>query len=289
MDYYTRLAFQLFGEISEKTLSYFPDIKSDLKKARMKISAQEYISKAILTTFFIFLAPMPILSFLLGFVFRTFLFAFITSITISLIISVMFFFLFLNYPKYIIKRREKQIDYFLPFATLYLSTILSSKLPLHKSIETFSKFSGYGPIAEEMGIIVNDMKAFGLDINTALERAIERSPSKNLKELLWGILSTIRAGGNLARYLKEKSNNFMAEYRRKVFEFSHSLTLYVEIYLTAIVIGAIFFTILTSIIAGITGVAADVVLLQFVLIFMFIPLVSTIFIYLVKVGSPGGE
>ena len=57
--------------------------------------------------------------------------------------------------------------------------------------------------------INNDTKLFGLDIITALERAVERSPSKNFSELLYGLLSTIRAGGDMNIYLKQKSINFM--------------------------------------------------------------------------------
>jgi flagellar protein FlaJ len=289
MGFYTRLAFRLFGEVSENMLTYFPEIKVDLKRARMKISVQEYLSKAILTTFFVFLIPMPILSFLYGLVFRTFMFSFIFSITTSFLISLLFFFIFINYPKFVIKKRERTIDYALPFATLYLSTFASSKLPFYKSLETFSKVTEYDEISEEFSLINNDLKTFGLDINTALERAVERSPSKNFKELLWGVLSTIRAGGNLDTYLKEKARNFMNEYRRKVYEFSHNLTAFIEVYLTAIVVGAIFFTILTAIISGISGMSVDVISLQFILIFLFIPLVSIGFIYLVKAASPGGE
>jgi flagellar protein FlaJ len=189
----------------------------------------------------------------------------------------------------VIKKRERTIDYALPFATLYLSTFASSKLPFYKSLETFSKVTEYDEISEEFSLINNDLKTFGLDINTALERAVERSPSKNFKELLWGVLSTIRAGGNLDTYLKEKARNFMNENRRKVYEFSHNLTAFIEVYLTAIVVGAIFFTILTAIISGISGMSVDVISLQFILIFLFIPLVSIGFIYLVKAASPGGE
>jgi len=290
MDLYTRLAFRLFGEIGEKASTYFSDIKLDLKKSRMKISAQEYLSKAILTSFFIFLIMMPVLSFLFGIVFQSFMFSFISSITASIFISVGLFFLFLNYPKLIIKQRAKKIDAALPFASLYLSTAASSKLPIYKSFETFAKFSGYGPVSEEISLITNDMKTFGLDVNTALERGVERTPSKSFKEILWGILSTIRAGGDLAVYLKEKARNLMEDYRRRFYEYSHSLTIFIEIYLTLIVIGAIFFTILTAIISGIMlGGATDIVFMQFILIFLFIPIISIMFMYLVKNSSPGGE
>ena len=135
------------------------------------------------------------------------------------------------------------------------------------------------------------MDVFGLDVNTALERAVERSPSKLFKELIWGMLSTIRSGGDVSIYLKESAVNMVNEYRRKLYEFSHQLTIYIEVYLTSIVLGAIFFTILTSIMSGIAaGVdAASMIVMQFILIFGFIPLVSTLFIFMIKSVTPGGE
>lgn len=289
MSFYSRLAFRLFSEVSENVTPYFIDIKSDLKKARMRESLQEYLSTAILTCFVIFLVELPIFSLIFGFIFQSFLFAFLTAITVALFLTVAFFFLFLNYPKTIIRDRSKKLDDSLPFASLYLSTISGSKLPLHKMLEIFSRFSGYKEMVREVNSINDDIKIFGLDVNTALERAIERTPSKNFQELLWGILSTIRAGGDLTNYLKAKAKDLMEDYRRKVREFSHTLTIYIQIYLTAIVLGSVFFIVLTGIVAGVMGGAGNILTLQFILIFLFIPLVSTFFIFLVKTSTPTGE
>jgi flagellar protein FlaJ len=195
----------------------------------------------------------------------------------------------LNYPKATIKSKAKKIDNELPFATLYLSTIIGSRLPLHRAFEIFARFGGYTEIVKEVKLINSDIRSFGLDIHTALERAVERSPSKNFSELLWGILSTSRSGGNIVIYLKEKSKDFMEEYRRKLHQFTRSLALFVEIYLTAIILGSVFFTILTAIISGIGGATGNIFILQFFLIFIFIPLVSVLFIFLVKTAMPGGE
>jgi len=197
----------------------------------------------------------------------------------------------MNYPKLIIREKAKHIDNILPFATLYLSTVASSKLPVHKIFEIFSKFGEYGELTDEMRSIKNDIDVFGLDVNTALERAVERSPSKLLKEMMWGMLSTIRAGGDLAVYLKETAINLMNEYRRKLYEFSHQLAIYIEVYLTSIVLGAIFFTILTSIMSGIAAGAStsNIIVLQFLLIFIFMPLISILFILMLKSITPGRE
>lgn len=289
MGFYSRLSFILFGPISETIAYYLTDLKSDLKKSKIKVSAQEYISKTLLKAFLIFLITLPALSFILAYLVQEFLFAFITSVTISLIISMATFAVAINYPKFVMQGKAKEIDNNLPFASIYLSTVAGSRLPLHKTFEIFSKFSGYGEVAKETAEMVNDIKAFGLDLDTAIERQMERTPSKKLTELLWGILSVSRVGADLNIYLREKATTFMAEYRRRIYEFSHTLTIYIELYLTSVVLGTIFFTILTAIIAGIGGAQGNVIFLQFFLIFILLPLISVAFIFLIRTSTPGGE
>jgi flagellar protein FlaJ len=211
------------------------------------------------------------------------------SITVSIAICLVFFLFFLNYPKFIIKDKSKSIDTTLPFAGIYLSTIASSHLPPHKIFEIFSNFDEYGEVSNEAKNIVNDMNAFGLNINEALKRAVERTPSRKLRELFWSMFSTIESGGDLITLLNQKSRGFLNDYRRQLKEFSNSLTLYLEVYLTALVLGAIFFTILTSLMTGISGFTqTNIILIQFFLIFFFIPLISVAFIVLIKSSSPIG-
>jgi len=291
MGFYSKISFRFFSQFSEDVSHYFTDLRTNLKKARLKLSLQEYLSIAIMTCFIIFLSAFPALSMFFGFIFVNPLLAFVSSFSICLGIVLLTFWVIVNYPKIIIREKSRQIDNSLPFASLYLSTVASSRLPLHKIFKMFSEFSEYGELTEEVRAITNDIEVFGLDINTALERAVERSPSKTFKEMLWGTLSTFRSGGDLTKYLKEIAISLVNEYRRKLYEFSHQLTIYIEIYLTAMVLGAIFFTILTSILSGIgaTTGPASVVTLQFIIIFIFMPFISVFFILLVKSATPGGE
>lgn len=291
MGFYTRLSFRLFGDFIERTVPYFVGLKESLRRARIRISFQEYMSIALFTSFLVFLISFPIFSFIFALIFKTFLFSFFTSFIVSLCITALLFFLVLYYPQMIIKQKAKDLDNSLPFATLYLSTVASTKLPLHKTFQIFSKFSEYGEIRKEISFITNDVEAFGLDINTALERAIDRTSSKNFKEVIWGLLSTIQVGGDVTVYLKEKAKSFMDAYRRRLYEFSHQLTVYIEVYLTSIILGAIFFTVLTAIMSGMGGGfgGMDIITLQFFLIFLFIPLISTVFIILIKSISPSTE
>jgi len=271
-------------------MPYFPDLKSELKKARMKYSSHEYLSLSCFTSFLAFLISLPILSFLLSYKFPIFLFSFLFSITIALFLSALLFFILLKYPKFVSASRSQKIEKDLPFASLYLATISSSKLPLHKTFEMFEKFGKYDAVVSEIKRINENVRNFGLDINTAIEKGIEENPSKKMQEFLWGLLSVSRGGGDVSLFLKERSRSLFEEYRRKLYEFSHSLTVYVEIYLTGVVIGSIFFVILTSIISGISGTPLEsIVPMQFFLMIFLLPAVSLLFLFLVKKSSPGED
>lgn len=278
-----------FYPLVDFALPYFPTLKMDLKKAGIKLSTKEFLARGIFFTTFAFVVSLPVFSTIFAYLLKNFLFSFLSAITASSFLLVFLFIIYVNYPKILISQKSKQIDSQISFATIHLSTLVSTKLPLHKVFEIFSNFSEYGEITKEISLINNEMKMFGLDVNKAIERAIERSPSKNLTELLWGILSTNLTGGDIEIYLKEKARSFLVEYRNKLKEFSHQISIYLEIYISAVILGAIFFLILTSIVSGISGVGAQTIFLQFFLIFIFLPLISAIFIYLIKSSCPSGE
>ncbi|MEM5790870.1 MAG: type II secretion system F family protein [Candidatus Aenigmatarchaeota archaeon] len=283
-----KISMKLFHELALFLEPIFPELRDDLKMARMRISAQEYIARSIFIAFLVFLAEVPILSFIFGIALQTFLFSFIFSFTISILLAGSFFFLSLNYPKLMAKERAKKIEKDLPFATLFLSTIAGSKLPLYKILNIFSEFGEYGEVNKEILDIVRSVEAFGLDINTSLQRAIERTSSKPFKDLLWGMLSVNKTGGEMDIFLREKAKNFMEEYRRKLYEYSRQLMFIIEIYLTSIVLGAIFFTILTAIMGGMAG-GGGLIVIQFLLIVVFIPLITFGLIFVIRSMNPGGE
>lgn len=278
----SKFAFRTFGEAAERIAFFFPALATDLKTSKLRYSVKEYVSLAIFYSCLAFVFSMPALSVVLTFFLLDFLFSLLSALTLSIFLAGATFLFFIYRPRLIASSLARRIDKELPFATLFLSTLTGGKFPLHKNFELFEKFGGYEQLGKEIRALNNDVRYFGLDINTALEREIERCPSKQLQELLWGILSTQRAGGDVSEYLKEKSRGFFEEYRRKLSEFSRSLTVYIEIYLTSIILGTIFFVVLTSVFAGMAGVAGQIVFLQFFLIFGFLPMIAFTFALLIK-------
>ncbi|MFH8080851.1 MAG: type II secretion system F family protein [Candidatus Aenigmatarchaeota archaeon] len=286
---YQQFAVKIFGGLSNSLSPYFTELKDDLKKAEMKITLVEYLSTTFLTCLIFFIIELPLLALIFSLLRLGPLFSFFLAITVTLTLWLFIFLFFLNYPKFIIKDKIKSIEKNLPFATIYLSTITSSGVPPSKVFELFAKIEDHGEISKEAKKIVTDMKAFGFNVYEALFRSIERIPSIELRDLFWSITSVLRAGGDLSVFLRERSTTYLNNYRRRLNEFARNLAIYLEIYLTILVLGAIFFTILTSIMMGLGGNLGSVVFLQFFVVFIFIPLTSAGFIILIKSSSPGGE
>jgi hypothetical protein len=59
----------------------------------------------------------------------------------------------------------------------------------------------------------------------------------------------------------------------------------VEIYLTLIIVGSIFFMVLSTIMSAISA-SGSIVILQFLIVFAFLPVISIGFVYMLKGASP---
>lgn len=290
---YKKFAYRFFGPLVEKQMVHFESLKPDLQKANLDVSIREWVSLSLMSTLVIFVIELPLIAFILSFVTDLELLTHIMlSLTISAALSLGIFAFFFFYPSTVAARRKRDIDYALPFATLYMATTAGSNAPPQTMFRVISEFGEFGEISREAAKIVRNMDVFGMDVVQAIRKTIEKSPSEDFKELMWGMITTITTGGNIAEYLHERAKTYMQDYRRRLDEFSDRLSTMLEIYLTLIIVGSIFFIVLTSIMSafGIGGGLIElIVVLQFLVIFVGLPLISLGFIYVLKTFSPKRE
>ncbi len=283
------LAFKFFGRTLEPVVPYFESIKSDLLKAGMGLSLTEYVYSMFFVLLLLFMLELPTLVIIFSIALKTAPLAFLLSFTILVVLELIAFFTFYTYPSAQAGKRRKQIDETLPFAATYMGTVASSGAPPITMFKVMAEFKDYGETSKEAEKIYRDVEAFGMDLPGAIRKTASRTPSEELKELLWGIDAVVTSGGNLGNYLHDKSRLFMQEYRRRLEQFSRTLSLLIEVYLTVILVGSIFFIIMTSLFS-IFGGGGDTTLffsfLQFIIIFIVMPFVSIGFIFLVKTISP---
>jgi len=282
------MSFKFFGRTLEPYVKYFEGLKPDLQKANLSLSLTEYVYIMIFTLLLVFVAEFPLIVVITSLIFGIAPLAFVFSTTITIFIMLGVFFIFYTYPSYTSNSRRKKIDSALPFVATYMSTVASSGAPPQTMFKVLARFKEYGEISREAEKINRDVEAFGMDIVSAMRKTASRTPSPDFKELLWGMDTVISSGGNLGDYLHEKSRLFMQENRRKLEQFSQTLSMLIEIYLTIILVGSIFFIIMTALMSMFGGGESSLFIsfLQFLVIFIIMPFVSVGFIFMLKSISP---
>jgi flagellar protein FlaJ len=282
---YVGIATKFFGNFSRSVRPQFLDIKEDLLRARMTYTLEEYLSTAFFTTVLVFVVELLLLSFIFGLFLPDIILSVVLSLSLSFALSGLLFFLFYSYPSTVSKSKRSKIKKVLPFAVSYLTTLSSSKLPPITLFKTLSQFKEYGEVAEEAANITRDVELFGMNFSTAVKKQARHSPSKEFSDFLWGLNTVVTSGGDLVSYLKQKTDEFMNDYRRRITKYSQNLSLYVEIYLTLIITGSIFFIVLSSVISTLSGGIGTIAVQGFV-VFVLLPMLSIGFLMLVKSVSP---
>ncbi|MBI4020764.1 MAG: type II secretion system F family protein [Candidatus Aenigmarchaeota archaeon] len=276
------VSLRVFGRFLLSYLDYFDSLKENLRHASLPYTVHEYLAVTVFSSFLAFAVSAMVL--VVGFV--LFLPEFAYSYTLAVILSFGIgggsFVLLYSYPSLRAKSLRTRIDKSLPFAVFYMATTASSG---SHPVNIFRMLSlRGGAIGDEATKIYTSVNTLGMDINTAIQRAAARTPSRTFSELLWGMISVISSGGNLEAYLRGKTRTAMSQYRRALNDYARSIALYTEIYITLIVVGSIFFIVLIAIVSPLVG--GNTLMVQTFIVFFFIPLVSLGFILLLKSSSP---
>jgi len=279
---YKEFSVNLFGSIVRPYLDSFDPLESKMRSAGMKQNLEEYLSMSLFSALIVFMAAMILGSFFVTVFTARAAFSYTFSIVASFMLSCGTFLIFYWYPGMKAKNLQVAIDRDLPFTVASMTAAASSGV--HPS-EVFKMLGMRGGVlSEESNRIYRDVKMFGTDVSSAMAKAAARTPSLAWSELLWGMVSTITTGGDLYNYLSEKTRDSMQQYRRMLQNYSNQISFYTEIYITLIIVGTLFFIVLSSVMSPLVG--PGILLIQTFLVFFFVPLTSVGFIVLLKGLSP---
>lgn len=284
---FSKIAFKFFGRHLEPYVKNFDSIKVDLLKSDLELSLSEYVYAMTMACLLVFIFAFPVLVVLTAVALRNAALAFIFSFTASIFVTMTIFFFFYSFPSFVAERRRKKIETALPFAATYMATVAASGAPPTTMFNVLSEFKEYGEVSKEAEKITRDVNAFGMDLISAIRKTAARTPSPELKELLWGLDTVITIGGNVSEYLHDKSKLYMEENRRRLQVFGQTLSILIEVYLTLVLVGSIFLVIMTSIMSIFGGGSnLGISFIQFLVIFVLLPVVSAGFIVLLKIMAP---
>ena len=282
------ISMRLFGGFVKPYLIYFESLNTSLKRGMMRSNTHEYVSMLAFISFLGFFVSVTVGAVLVSITMSTTLVggSFIFNLTLAIIISVgvaaALFFSGYYYPNMRSNSLKAQIDRALPFSVFFMATTASSGIHPLEIFKTLSEKRGV--IGQEAMRIYNNVKTLGMNLTDSMTRVANRSPSPSFADLLWGMVSVITTGGDLEDYLNAKTRSFMTQYRLSLNDYAKKVAFYTEIYITLVMVGSLFFIVLTAIMSPLGG--GDVVILQSFVVFLLTPMVSLAFIVILKGSSP---
>lgn len=283
-------AYKLIGDKNAKLLPLFKDLDKSLMKSGLKVNFKAYVSLTIVASFLIALPVAVAMTFMLFFALNMPL----TSVLLFGVGTAMFTWVFTIvgfylYPVYRADKHKRELEDELPFTTGYMSILASAGVSPEKMFISLSTLKPPLAASIEATEVVKQIALFGLDIISALEKTSTRTPSKRVRDMIQGIISTIHTGGNLGVYLRVKFKAHMKLKRITLKKQADSLSVLSEIYVALLLTGPLIFIIMLSVMSvlgggGLMGLSSE--LLLSLLTYIGIPICALIFLVILDSASP---
>lgn len=245
-----RFAYNIFGARARKSKG-LPKLEEDLRRARITVRSEAYLARTFLYTL-VTAAVSLVLAILLVPLFVVLLdlpgIVWLAVPLVPVLGGAIGYAALISTPASTAKKRGKNINLKLPYATNYIAAMASAGVIPAEIFKSLAKQEIYGDVAKEAAMIYKDLEVHGKDIVTALRRAIDRSPSVKFEELLQGAITTVTSGGDLTGYFRQKAARYQWENRVEQKQFIETMGLMAETYVTAAVAGPLFLLVMVAII-----------------------------------------
>ena len=283
-------AYQLIGGRTNRFLPLFQDMDTNLKKSGIKINFRAYVSTVILTSLLLSAVTMIIVPVLLLFVFNlSLLLSLLFGAGISLFAAALTVICFYAYPIYKADSLKRALEDELTFTAGYMSILAGAGVPPDFIWRSLAQVDASLAVSDVARTVVRDIELFGFDAISALETTSKRTPSERFKEMIEGFISVVHSGGNLVKYLRNRSQQYMKLKQIALKRFSDTLGVLAEFYVTLMVAGSLIFVVMLAVMAmlgtGGFGPLDSRLLLQ-LLTYIGLPVGSVVFLVILDMVAP---
>jgi len=206
---YSAFCAKIFGNIFSKKTDSILEKNIELTQANISLGYDVYCSIALMNTIIGLIGTLVLVLSIHIFIpsIYTILSIVIAPVTVAICIWAAYRYL----PKYFIKKRARNIDLVLPYATNFISSMAVAGVSPAEIFQSLSSIEVYGEIQKEAKRIAKDIVVMGTDSITALKNAIEISPSKKFRAFIQGMIGTIQSGSDLHVYLSAFAEKYMQD------------------------------------------------------------------------------
>jgi flagellar protein FlaJ len=270
--------------------SVFRDLDLNLQKAGLKVSFKSYVRRTVSVTTITAIAIALMIPILLFLIFHVPLLpALLFGLGGGLFAGACSIVGFYAYPIYRADKHKRELDDELPFTTGYMAILASAGVSPEKIFYSLSTLKVPLAASSEARDVIRHISLFGLDAISALEKTSSRTPSEKLRGTIEGIISTMRSGGNLAVYLREKFKMYIKLRKITLKKFSDTLSVLSEVYVALLLTAPLLFIIMLSVMSvmggGSLGIFSADMLLELIT-YLVIPVCALVFLIIVDSASP---
>ncbi len=232
------IAFSAFGDLGARLARAF-EFERVLAEAGMNVHPAVYGARIIFMTY---LAVLAVLASLLPIIYLPIpvQFKLILGIVLAMI-PVYVFVMGLMYPHSKASDRSRRVEYELPFAATYMTTLARGGVPIGKILEKMAESKVFFAMREEAKRILREVRFFGRDILSAIEYVAARHPNRFFKDFMLGWVSVIRTGGDVVHYLEAKTSTLFEARINAIRVIAERIASFAEAYIIFAVIGSIGF------------------------------------------------
>jgi len=225
-------------------------LERNLKQSRIPIPFEVYVCSIV---FFSFIAGIIGLSIGIAIAILVNIqpaaFAFLLPIIAGAGMTQITFFVLQMIPSVSIKNRASRLIDELPHFIGYMATLATSGLSLEGIFKAIANEESEEEIVKDAKFITRNIDVLGMDLVTAINDLIKRTPSGPYSELLEGAIITVQSGGDLKEYFLATGKVQLEEKKMALKKSTDSLGVMAELYTILLIVFPLLAVIMLSIMA----------------------------------------
>ena len=244
------LSYRLLNNHVQFLYPRLSKLEKTLKQSRIPIPFEVYVCS---TVFFSFIAGIIGLS--IGIVIALLVniqpaaFAFLLPIIAGAGMMQITFFILQMMPNITIKNRASKLIDELPHFIGYMATLATSGLSLEGIFKAIAGEESDEEIVKDAQFITRNIDVMGMDLVTAINDLIRRTPPGPYAELLEGAIITVQSGGDLKEYFIATGKVQLEEKKMALKKSTDSLGVMAEMYTIMLIVFPLLAVIMLSIMA----------------------------------------
>jgi flagellar protein FlaJ len=281
-------AYRLLNKHLDFLYPRLPKLRDNIRQAMMPVPFEVFVASMILSSFIAAIVGLT------GTIIASIMFNLepLATIVLSLVAGMGFagmtFGALQLAPVINAKTRAQKLSEEIPHYIGYMATLCASGLSLEGVFKSISKENSVEEIVKDAKFVTRNIEILGMDVVTAVNDLIKRTPKGPYSELLEGAIITFKSGGNLREYFLATAKVHLEEKKLSVKRSTESLGIMAEMYTILLIVFPLMAIIMLSIMAIMNPDLAgfDLLTLMNMLTYVLVPLFGVVLLIMMNSMVP---